>query len=70
MSGAAVEIDPAALNEPETFRRLVAEPCRPVVLRGAGRDGPLAPIAAIGGARLGVSLVRVACGRRLYRRVC
>ena len=65
MSGATVEIDPATLDEPGAFRRLVTEPCRPVVLRGAVRDWPLARIAATGGAALGEYLSRFDAGRRI-----
>lgn len=65
MSGAAVEIDIARLDGPEAFRRLVAEPCRPVVLRGAVRDWPLARIAGGDAAALQDYLTRFDAGRQV-----
>ncbi|WP_230482899.1 cupin-like domain-containing protein [Sphingomonas sp. Leaf21] len=63
MSRAAVEIDAARIDGPEAFRRLVVDPCRPVVLRGAVRDWPLARVAAAGGSALGEYLARFDAGR-------
>ncbi len=41
MTRRRVEIDRAALDGHDAFRRLVVEPCRPVVIRGAASDWPL-----------------------------
>ncbi|MDR6146909.1 hypothetical protein QE363_002702 [Sphingomonas sp. SORGH_AS870] len=41
MTDAAVEIDRAALDGYDAFRHLVAEPCRPAIIRGAADGWPL-----------------------------
>ena len=40
------EADPAWLRDPALFQREVAEPCQPVILRGAFRDWPVVRAAA------------------------
>jgi hypothetical protein len=37
---AVAEVDPRAVSDPERFRRDVADPCAPAVLRGACKDWP------------------------------
>ncbi|WP_294235298.1 cupin-like domain-containing protein [uncultured Sphingomonas sp.] len=49
MSDVAVELGRAQLIDHEAFRTLVVEPCRPVVIRGAVSDWPLAAAATTGG---------------------
>lgn len=61
----AAEIDRAALDGHDAFRRLVVEPCRPVVIRGAVSDWPLAKIAASGREALPPYLARFDAGRQI-----
>jgi len=53
VSEEAIAIDRTDLTDPATFRRLVAEPCRPVVIRGAVADWPIARAAEDGQALAG-----------------
>ena len=41
MTGAPPDADPAALADPDSFRRLVMEPCAPVVIRSAAAHWPM-----------------------------
>ncbi|BCI69552.1 cupin [Sphingomonas paucimobilis] len=50
MSPKAAEVDREALTDPAAFGRLVAEPCQPVVIRGAVADWPMAQLAEDGAA--------------------
>ncbi len=65
MTQAAAEIDRAALDGHDAFRRLVVEPCRPVVIRGAASDWPLAEAAKIDGDALTAYLARFDAGRQV-----
>jgi hypothetical protein len=54
------EADPAWLTDAATFRREIAERCRPVILRGAFRDWPVVRAAADSPAALRTYLARLA----------
>ncbi|MDY0957546.1 cupin-like domain-containing protein [Sphingomonas sp. CFBP8993] len=64
MSGGAVEIDRALLVDSDAFRQWVVEPCRPVVIRGAVADWPLAR-AASGDNGLRTYLAQFDAGRQV-----
>ena len=65
MTQTAAEIDHAALDGHDAFRRLVVKPCRPVVIRGAASDWPLAEAAKIDGDALTAYLARFDAGRQV-----
>ncbi|MET4895891.1 cupin-like domain-containing protein [Sphingomonadaceae bacterium jetA1] len=65
MTGTATEIDPAALPDASVFQRVVADPCRPVILRGAVRHWSLTRVAADGNAALAAYLGRFDAGREV-----
>ncbi|WP_343525892.1 cupin-like domain-containing protein [Sphingomonas sp.] len=52
MTATAIEVDRDLLTDPDAFRHLVAEPCRPAVIRGAAADWPLTRMTASGGEAL------------------
>lgn len=65
MTEAPIEIDRAALDGHDAFRRMVVDPCRPVVIRGAVADWPLAEIAASEDGALAAYLARFDAGRQV-----
>ncbi len=65
MTESANAVDPSLLADSDAFHRLVVEPCRPVVLRGAVSHWPLARAAAEGGASLADYLAGFDVGRQV-----
>ena len=57
------EADPAWFHDPHLFRTEIAEPCRPMVLRGIFRDWPAVRAAAAAPAVLRDYLCGFATGR-------